>query len=88
MRYYDREKFDLYVITLREGNIENPNITIHYKDKATMAKLWDMSAEESLDYLLTNEMGYKGNIILRIQESCGLFIFQGDYSGLRIQDCW
>ncbi len=68
-----------------EGKIENPNITIHYKDKATMAKLWDMSAEESLDYLLTNEMGYKGNMsyLTKFSYLTSLVLnpAKGDYKG-------
>ena len=49
-------------MTVGEGIIENPNITIYYKDKETLANLYDKSADESLDYLLTNEMGYIGNM--------------------------
>ncbi len=45
-----------------KGIIENPNITIYYKDKETLAKIYNKSAEESLDYLLTNEMSYTGNM--------------------------
>jgi pyruvate formate-lyase/glycerol dehydratase family glycyl radical enzyme len=62
------DKVNVYVIfkdgkmTVHEGKITDPNITIYYKDKETLAKLYDKSAEESLDYLLTNEMGYIGNM--------------------------
>lgn len=49
-------------MTVHEGEIDDPNVTIYYKDKATLANLYDKSAEESLDYLLTNEMGYEGNM--------------------------
>ena len=49
-------------MTVGEGKIDNPNVTIYYKNKETLAKLFDKSAEESLDYLLTNEMGYVGNM--------------------------
>jgi pyruvate formate-lyase/glycerol dehydratase family glycyl radical enzyme len=49
-------------MTVADGKIEDPNITIYYKDKATLANLYNKSAEESLDYLLTNEMGYTGNM--------------------------
>ena len=49
-------------MTVNDGLIDDPNITIHYKDKETLAKLWSMSAEDSLDFLLTNEMGYIGNM--------------------------
>ncbi len=49
-------------MTVSEGKIEDPNITIYYKDKETLANLYNKSAEESLDYLLTNEMGYIGNM--------------------------
>jgi pyruvate formate-lyase/glycerol dehydratase family glycyl radical enzyme len=61
-------KVNVYVIfnngkmTVHEGKIEDPNITIYYKDDATLANLYNKSADESLDYLLTNEMGYTGNM--------------------------
>ncbi len=45
----------------RKGIIDKPNITIFYKDKETMARIYNKSAEESLDYLLTNEMSFTGN---------------------------
>jgi len=44
------------------GTIEDPNVTISYKDKETLAKIYNKSPEESLDYLLTNEMSYTGNM--------------------------
>ena len=44
------------------GTITNPHVTISYKDKETLAKIYSKSPEESLDYLLTNEMSYTGNI--------------------------
>ncbi|MBD3254140.1 MAG: formate acetyltransferase [Candidatus Lokiarchaeota archaeon] len=62
------DKVHVYLIfkdgkmTVGEGKIENPNVTIYYKDQETLAKLYDKSSEESLDYLLTNEMGYDGNM--------------------------
>ncbi len=62
------DKVNLYVIfkdgkmTVYDGKIDDPNITIYYKDKETLANLYDKSADESLDYLLTNEMGYDGNM--------------------------
>ena len=62
------DAFNVYVIfkdgkmTVTDGKIEDPNITIYYKDKETLANLYSKSAEESLDYLLTNEMGYIGNM--------------------------
>lgn len=62
------DKVNLYVIfkdgkmTVHDGKIDDPNITIYYKDKETLANLYDKSADESLDYLLTNEMGYDGNM--------------------------
>ena len=37
-------------------------MTISYKDKETLAKIYNKSPEESLDYLLTNEMSYTGNM--------------------------
>ncbi len=62
------DAFNVYVIfkdgkmTVADGKIDDPNITIYYKDKETLANLYNKSAEESLDYLLTNEMGYVGNM--------------------------
>jgi len=62
------DAFNVHVIfkdgkmTVTDGKIDDPNITIYYKDKATLANLYSKSAEESLDYLLTNEMGYIGNM--------------------------
>ena len=62
------DTFNVHVIfkdgkmTVADGKIDDPNITIYYKDKETLANLYSKSAEESLDYLLTNEMGYIGNM--------------------------
>jgi formate C-acetyltransferase len=62
------DKVNVYVIfengKMRsgKGKVENPNITISYKDKETMAKIYNKSPDESLDYLLTNEMSYTGNM--------------------------
>lgn len=62
------DAFNVHVIfkdgkmTVADGKINDPNITIYYKDKETLANLYNKSAEESLDYLLTNEMGYVGNM--------------------------
>ena len=44
------------------GTIQDPHVTIFYKDKETLAKIYSKSPEESLDYLLTNEMSYTGNM--------------------------
>ena len=44
------------------GNVDDPNVTISYKDKETLAKIYSKSPEESLNYLLTNEMSYTGNM--------------------------
>lgn len=44
------------------GIVDNPNVTIFYKDKETLASIYNKSPEESLDYLLTNEMSYTGNM--------------------------
>ncbi len=44
------------------GTIDNPDVTIFYKNKETLARIYSKSPEESLDYLLTNEMSYTGNI--------------------------
>jgi pyruvate formate-lyase/glycerol dehydratase family glycyl radical enzyme len=62
------EKVHVYVIfengkmSSGFGVIDNPDVTIFYKDKETLAKIYSKSPEESLDYLLTNEMSYTGNI--------------------------
>jgi len=44
------------------GVISDPDVTIYYKDKETLARIYSKSPEESLDYLLTNDMSYTGNI--------------------------
>lgn len=44
------------------GVIDDPDVTVYYKDRETLAKIYSKSPEESLDYLLTNEMSYTGNI--------------------------
>jgi len=44
------------------GTVDDPNVTIFYKDKETLSKIYNKSPEESLDYLLTNEMSYTGNM--------------------------
>ncbi len=44
------------------GVIKDPDITIFYKDKETLAEIFDKNPEESLNYLLTNEMSYTGNM--------------------------
>ncbi|MFX1496031.1 MAG: pyruvate formate lyase family protein [Promethearchaeota archaeon] len=85
------EKVSVYVIfkdgkmTVHEGKIENPNITIYYKNKETLANLYDKSAEESLDYLLTNEMGYIGNMSYLTKFSYLISLVMGakikDYKG-------
>lgn len=49
-------------MTTGGGVIEKPNVTVSYKDKETLAKIYNKSPAESLDYLLTNEMSYTGNI--------------------------
>ncbi len=60
--------FNLYLIfkdgniKADEGIIEDPNITIIYKDKETLAETWNKSAEETLEYLLDNSMSFKGNM--------------------------
>jgi formate C-acetyltransferase len=61
-------EFDFYLIfnngeiTTGEGKVEDPNITIFYKDKATLAETWNKSADETLEYLLDNRMSYNGNM--------------------------
>ncbi|MBD3197574.1 MAG: formate acetyltransferase, partial [Candidatus Lokiarchaeota archaeon] len=49
-------------ITTGEGKIDDPNITIIYKDTETLATTWNKSADETLEYLLDNSMSYKGNM--------------------------
>jgi len=49
-------------ITAGEGKIDNPNITIVYKDKETLATTWNKSADETLEYLLDNSMSFIGNM--------------------------
>ncbi|WP_051327068.1 pyruvate formate lyase family protein [Desulfatibacillum aliphaticivorans] len=44
------------------GKISNPDVIIYYKDKETLARIFSKSPEESLDYLLSNEMSYTGNM--------------------------
>ncbi|MFW9947018.1 MAG: pyruvate formate lyase family protein, partial [Candidatus Odinarchaeota archaeon] len=85
------DKVNIYVIfkdgkmTVHDGKIEEPNITIYYKDKETLAKLYDKSADESLDYLLTNEMGYIGNMSYLTKFSYLISLVMGakikDYKG-------
>jgi len=61
-------EFDFYLIfqdgeiSTGEGKIEDPNITIYYKNRATLAETWNKSADETLEYLLDNRMSYKGNM--------------------------
>ena len=54
--------FDNGRVKTGTGSIDNPDVTIFYKDRATLARLFGKSPEESLDYLLTNEMSYTGNM--------------------------
>jgi len=61
-------EFDFYLvfnegeISTGEGKIDDPNITIFYKNRATLAETWNKSADETLEYLLDNRMSYKGNM--------------------------
>ena len=85
------DNVNIYVIfkdgkmTVHDGKIEDPNITIYYNDKETLAKLYDKSADESLDYLLTNEMGYIGNMSYLTKFSYLISLVMGakikDYKG-------
>ncbi|MFW9951660.1 MAG: pyruvate formate lyase family protein, partial [Candidatus Thorarchaeota archaeon] len=85
------DKINVYVVfkdgkmTVSEGKIDDPNIIIYYKDKETLANLYDKSAEESLDYLLTNEMGYVGNMSYLTKFSYLISLVMGakikDYKG-------
>ncbi len=54
--------FDNGKITAEEGIVDDPNIKIIYKDKATLAETWDKSADETLEYLLDNSMSFEGNM--------------------------
>jgi pyruvate formate-lyase/glycerol dehydratase family glycyl radical enzyme len=69
----------------RKGVIDNPNVTISFKDKETMARIYNKSAEESLDYLLTNDMSYTGNMSYLTKFSYMTSIITGgkksDYQG-------
>ncbi len=68
-----------------KGTIENPNITIYYKDKEIFGKICNKSADESLDYLLTNEMSYTGNMAYLTKFSYISSVVKGpkikDYTG-------
>ncbi|MFH2098408.1 MAG: pyruvate formate lyase family protein, partial [Pseudomonadota bacterium] len=44
------------------GRIENPDVTIFYRDAPTLARLWSQGPEEALANLLTNDMSYTGNM--------------------------
>ncbi|MFP4039000.1 MAG: pyruvate formate lyase family protein [Desulfosudaceae bacterium] len=44
------------------GRIDSPDVTVFYKDRQTLAEIFDKNPEESLDYLLTNDMSYTGNM--------------------------
>ncbi|MFO8049264.1 MAG: pyruvate formate lyase family protein, partial [Desulfosudaceae bacterium] len=44
------------------GRIDSPDVTVFYKDRSTLADIFDKNPEESLDYLLTNDMSYTGNM--------------------------
>lgn len=50
--------------TMRSGTgvVDNPDVTISYRDKQTLAALFNKSPEESLDYILTNDMSYTGKM--------------------------
>lgn len=84
-------KLNLYIVfkdgrmTVKNGRIDDPHITIYYKDVETLAKLYNKSAEESLDYLLTNEMSYTGNMAYLTKFSYMTSIIKGakikDYKG-------
>lgn len=62
------DAFNLHVIfkdgkmTSGKGKIADADTIIVYKDKATLARVWSMSGEDTLDLLLTNEMSYSGNM--------------------------
>jgi formate C-acetyltransferase len=62
------DAFNLHVefkdgkMTSGRGKIDDADTTIVYKDKATLARVWSMSGEDTLDLLLTNEMNYSGNM--------------------------
>lgn len=62
------DKVKVYVIfadgrmTSGSGTVDDPDVTIFYRDRETCAKIFGASPEESLDYLLTNEMSTRGNM--------------------------
>lgn len=63
------------------GVTDNPDVTIFYKDKETLAKIYNKSPEEALDYLLTNEMSYTGNISYLTKFSYLGSVIKGTKSG-------
>ncbi|HEY9161385.1 MAG TPA: pyruvate formate lyase family protein [Desulfomonilia bacterium] len=54
--------FDNGKVRTGTGIIENPDTIIAYRDKETLARLFAKNPEESIDYLLTNEMSSTGNM--------------------------
>jgi len=44
------------------GRIEAPDVVVSYRDKPTLARLYALAPEESIDNLLTNDMSYTGNM--------------------------
>jgi pyruvate formate-lyase/glycerol dehydratase family glycyl radical enzyme len=54
--------FDNGRVCTGTGIIDNPDTIIAYRDKETLARLFAKNPEESIDYLLTNEMSSTGNM--------------------------
>ncbi|MFH2010951.1 MAG: pyruvate formate lyase family protein [bacterium] len=44
------------------GTVDHPDVTVTYRDKETLARLFSKSPEEALDGVLSNEMSYSGNL--------------------------
>ncbi len=63
------------------GEIEHPDVTIFYKDKQTLAALFNKSPEESLDYILTNDMSYSGKMSYLTRFSYLTTVLKGVTSG-------
>ncbi len=85
------DKVSVYALfrdgVMRSGNgtIDDADVTIFYKDKETLARLFDKSPEESLDHLLTNEMSTRGNMTYLTKFTYLSTLFRGvkatDYRG-------
>ncbi|MEW6078553.1 MAG: pyruvate formate lyase family protein [Thermodesulfobacteriota bacterium] len=54
--------FDNGRVRAGRGPIPDADVTVFYKDRETLARIFAKSPEEALDHLLTNEMAYTGNM--------------------------